>query len=84
MIFIVARIPIFILFAILTCCCDKGEELDKDEDGEHTNDPKFRDKMISYDYITWQESAQNNFVNHQVGFAEYEYGRNLASMRVQA
>lgn len=83
-IFIVARIPIFFLFSILTCCCDKGQEWTVDEDGNHVDDPKFKDRIISYDYIQWQENALNNFVNHQVGFAEFEYNRNLASMRVQA
>ena len=33
-IFLVARVPIFIIFTILTCCCSKGEELTKDENGE--------------------------------------------------
>jgi hypothetical protein len=38
-IFIVARIPIFLLFSIFTCCCDKGEELTDDEDGNPVDDP---------------------------------------------
>ena len=52
-IFIVARIPIYLLFSIFTCCCDKGELLIEDEDGNVVDEPKFRDRIISYDYIKW-------------------------------
>ena len=56
-IFIVARIPIYLLFSIFTCCCDKGELLIEDEDGNVVDEPKFRDRIISYDYIKWQEDS---------------------------
>lgn len=42
-IFMVARIPIFFIYAIFTCCCDKGEDL---------NDAFNYEKLIiSYGYV---------------------------------
>lgn len=31
-IFIVSRFPIFLLYSILTCCCDKGADIDDNEE----------------------------------------------------
>lgn len=42
-IFMVARIPIFLIYAIFTCCCDKGDDL---------NDAFLYEKLIiSYEYV---------------------------------
>ena len=85
LIFLVARLPIFILFTILTCCCSKGHELREDENGERLPDgelPKFKDIILSYDYIDWQLNANHNFEHHVAGFQEFEYNRRLQSMRV--
>ena len=84
-IFIVARVPIFILFSLLTCCCDKGDELKDDENEVRVPNgelPKFKDHILSYDYIDWQLNANHNFEHHVVGFQEFEYNRRLQSMRV--
>ena len=52
-IFIIARIPIFILYSILTCCCDKGHDYSEDE--------LFRDRVISFDFISYELGRLNNF-----------------------
>lgn len=31
-IFIIARFPIFLLYSFLTCCCDKGADIDDNEE----------------------------------------------------
>ena len=74
-IFIVARIPIFILYSLLTCCCDKGRDYPGDE--------LFKDRIISFDYIEYEEGRLNNFVNHPVGRNELEYHRSLRFVRRQ-
>ena len=72
-IFIVARIPIFILYSILTCCCDKGRDYGDDE--------KFEDRVISFDFIEYELGLLNNFENHVVGLNELEYNRHLSVIR---
>ena len=74
-IFIVARIPIFIIYSLLTCCCDKGRDYPGDE--------LFKDRIISFDYIEYEEGRLNNFVNHPVGRNELEYHRSLRFVRRQ-
>ena len=50
-IFMIVRVPIFIFYAIFTCCCDKGDTLD----GEFPYDKLF----ISFDYIEEHEVEAN-------------------------
>ena len=52
-IMIVARIPIYMLYAILTCCCDKSEDAGGRDD--------FKDRIISFDYIDYETGQLNNF-----------------------
>ena len=81
-IFIVARIPIFILYSILTCCCDKGAEI---PNAEGKDEPDFSDRIISFDYIEYElEGMGGNFPNHVVGRNEIEYHRNLSIVRNEA
>jgi len=42
-IFMIGRIPIFAVYAILTCCCDKGGDLDEEF--------PYNKLIISYDYV---------------------------------
>ena len=72
-IFVIARIPIFILYTILTCCCDKGNELGEEND--------FRDRILSFDFIPYELGVLNNFQNHPVGRNEFEYNRGLSIVR---
>ena len=44
--FMVARIPIFIVYSLLTCCCDKGRNYPDDEE--------FKDRIISFDYVKYE------------------------------
>jgi hypothetical protein len=68
--FMLIRIPLFILWSLLTCCCDKGENYDEDE--------KFENKMISFDYIEYETNNHGGFENHQLGVQELAYNRNLS------
>lgn len=72
-IFIVARIPFFILYIILTCCCDKEDEV------EMTHE--LKDTIIHFDYIEWNMNVLENFVNYQAGRADFEFNRNLQIAR---
>lgn len=56
--FILARIPIFIIYSIFTCCCDKGREY---EDGE-----EFKETILSFDYIENALEERNHFVNYEL------------------
>lgn len=69
-IFIIARIPLFICWSILTCCCDKGQELSSEE--------KFEDRIISFDYIEYELPNRGNFANHVMGPSELAYNRGLS------
>ena len=44
-IFIVSRVPIFLIYSVLTCCCEKGADLGDDN--------KFEDRILSFDYIEY-------------------------------
>ena len=55
--------------------------MDKDENGDVVEMPRFKDHIISHEYIEWQESAMNNFENHAVGTAELEFNRRLSVVR---
>jgi len=72
-IFIIARLPIFILYSILTCCCDKGVEFNEDNE--------FKDRVISFDFIPYELGRLNHFANHPVGRNELEYNRALSFVR---
>lgn len=69
----VARIPIFIIYSILTCCCDKGHDYPEEEE--------FKDRIISFDFTEYELGMLNNFDNHVYGLNEIEYNRNLSVIR---
>ena len=73
--FMLARVPIFMLFAIITFCCDKGTEYPAEED--------FKDCIISYDFVHYELGILNNFRNHPTGRNELEYYRSLRFSRRQ-
>lgn len=75
-IFIIARIPIFLLYTILTCCCDKGAEI--------SDDNEFRDTILSFKFIEYELGRLNNFEHHPVGRNEWEYNRRLSFVRQQS
>lgn len=52
-IFIISRIPIFILYSILTCCCDKGDEVNARDE--------YRDRVLSMDFIPYMLGQNNAF-----------------------
>jgi len=64
-IFMIARIPIFILYSLLTCCCDKGADFDDNEE--------FKDRILSFDFIPYELGRLNNFENHPVGLNELQF-----------
>ena len=71
-IFLVARIPIFIIYQFLTCCCDKHSTTAEE-------DLKYR--LLSYKYVdAWTESL-NGFRDHPVGRQELAYNRGLNYVR---
>lgn len=72
-IFIVIRIPLFIIYSIFTCCCDKDETVSE----QHN----FKERVISLDYIEFELGEFNNFVNHGAGRAELERMRSLRIVR---
>jgi len=45
-IFMLSRIPIFILYALLTCCCNKGREYPDDEQFKHT--------ILHFDFVNYE------------------------------
>lgn len=72
-IFMVLRVPIFLIYSILTCCCDKGEDFPEGE--------LFKNRMISLEYVEYELDLLNNFQNHPVGRNELEYNRRLSIVR---
>ncbi len=44
--FIASRIPIFILYTIISCCCDKGIDVDAANE--------YKDRVISFDFIPFE------------------------------
>lgn len=72
-IFIVARIPLFILYFLFTCCCDKSQEVN----GEY----EFKDSILSFEYIDWQNREVDNFQGFAAGPREVEFNRNLSVVR---
>ena len=72
-IFIVSRLPIFLCYSILTCCCDKGNEID--------DDAEFEDRILSFNFVQYELGRLNHFANHPVGRNEFEYNRRLSFVR---
>ena len=75
-IFIISRFPIFLLYSILTCCCDKGVDID--------DEAEFEDRILSFDFVAYELGRLNNFENHPVGRNEFEYNRRLSFVRAQS
>ena len=65
--FIVSRLPIFIVYSILTCCFDKGQDIDEDNN--------FQDRILSFDFIEYELGEHNNFENAPVGRQEWNFNR---------
>lgn len=64
------RVPLFMCWSILTCCCDKGQEYSAEE--------KFEDRIISFDYIEYELPNRGNFANHVMGPSELAYNRGIS------
>ena len=71
---VVARFPLFAIFSILMCCCDKGEVVIEE-------DTEIMSLIWHYDFVDYELGVLNNFVNHPVGRAEVTYNRNLEYVR---
>lgn len=50
------RIPVFILYALLTCFCDKGHKLEKETF-------PFSQLILSFDYITKREEELKQYAD---------------------
>lgn len=61
----VARIPLFIVYTLLTCCCDKSPMT-------HSR-KEFKDLIISLDYVKYQYEDHNNFENHHAGMNDLQF-----------
>lgn len=76
-IFMVARPIIFVVYSILTCCCDKGIEFSENE--------TFDDRIISYNYIESELPNYGNFENYPSNpLAELAYNRDIARVSMNA
>ena len=75
-IFMVARVPIFVLYSIITCCCDKGATL--------PDDFSFKDRIIGLDFVEYELGVLNNFEDHPVGRDEFQFNRRLSFARAQS
>jgi hypothetical protein len=76
-IFIVSRIPIFILYAVLTCCCDKGDTLDDDFPYDHT--------LLSFNYIE-KKTEELEHIDEGVArnpFNEWRQRQNINEERIR-
>jgi hypothetical protein len=72
-IFMVARLPIFLIYTILTCCCDKGEDLG--------NEFPYEKLLISFDYCENHAEALDNQLFAAQPWAEYRSNQNLRNVR---
>ena len=72
-IFVVARVPLFAIYTLLTCCCDKGEDYPENE--------RFIDRVIHFDYVLYELEENRHFDNHAVGLNEVEFIRSLNLVR---
>ena len=71
-IFMIARIPIFIIYAILTCCCDKGEVLD--------NEFPYDKLFISFDYIENNTPIEGAY-QYRNWWEEWRSNQNVRAVR---
>ena len=69
-VFIVARLPIFIIYTILTCCCDKGQE--------YSDSEEFGNRIISFQYIEVMSTELDNHGNFVAGRQDFEEVRRLS------
>lgn len=74
--FLAARPIAFLIFSLVTCCCDKGTDLPEDF--------KFEDRILSFDFVEYELGQLNNFEDHPVGRQEYEFNRRLSFVRAQS
>ena len=61
------------IYSIVTCCCDKGRDLDDAE--------QFEDRIISFDFIKYELGVLHNFENHPRGIDEIAFNREMAIIR---
>ena len=73
-IFILSRPVQFFFFSLLTCCCQKGEDIDMDN-------VNMDDKIISFGFVEYELGALANFENHPVGREEVQFNRALSLVR---
>ena len=52
LIFVLWKIPLYLVFSCVTAC-HESEDLTNDEYGVRVDQPKFRDCIISNEYIEW-------------------------------
>lgn len=69
----VSRIPIFIIYSIFTCCCDKGREYAEGEE--------FKETVLSFDYIQNAIEERNHFQNYEIGEEEVAFDAGLQEVR---
>ena len=70
--FWVSRPIFFIIWSILTCCCDKGQEFGENE--------TFENCVISYKFIEHETEHRGGMQNHPVGMAEISYYRRMGQV----
>lgn len=61
------------VYALLTCCCDKGDDLDEDF--------PYNRLIISFDYVEAHTEEQNNNVFRNRPWAEWQSNNNLRNVR---
>jgi len=71
-IFLTLRPILFIIYSILTCCCDKGQEFGENEE--------FDDRIISFKFIEYETEHRGGFANYAVGMQELTYQRNMSQV----
>jgi len=78
-IFMVARIPIFLVYALFTCCCDKGDDLPEGF--------PYHKLMISYEFVERElqdrEDGHNNELFRNAPWEEWRANRDLRNIRVE-
>ena len=63
--FYLARIPLFIIYSFLTCCCNKGNEI--------SDDNPLEDAILNFDYIAYQEGELIRLGVNEGPFADPRY-----------